>query len=155
MDDIDSSGWGSRGGTLEYQDPYNIGANYGPSNFDVRNAWKGSVIYQLPFGLNQQFLNSNRILDEVIGGWRASSTFVVQGGNPFTPTINGSLDANNAFGAQNYRLRPNLVGNPIPTQRSLQAYFNTAAYVTPNIDTYGNVHRNSLYGPGAWQDLPL
>ncbi len=151
LDDIDSSGWGSRGGTQSYQDPYNFAANYGPSNFDVRNAWKGSVIYQLPFGVNQQFLNNNRILDAVIGGWRASSTFVVQGGNPFTPTINGQIENSNSLHGgpdDNFRLRPNLVGNPIPTQRTLQAYFNTAAYATPTANSYGNVHRNSLYGPG-------
>ncbi len=149
LDDIDSSGWGGRAGNLSYQDPYNFAANYGPSNFDIRNAWKGSVIYNLPFGVGQQFLNSNHLLDAVIGGWRASSTFQVQGGNPFTPTINGGLISDFALsGGSNFRLRPNLVGNPVPAQRTLLAYFNTAAYALPAANTYGNAHRNSLYGPG-------
>ena len=148
LDESDSSGWGSRAGTLQYQDPYDFHANYGPSNFDIRNAWKGSVIYNLPFGIGQQFLNSNHLLDAVIGGWRASSTFQVQGGNPFTPTINGSQTTDFALsGGSNFRLRPNLVGNPIPAQRTLLAYFNTSAYATP-VNAYGNVHRNSLVGPG-------
>ena len=64
------------------------------------------MIYRLPFGIGQQFLNSNHLLDALIGGWRASSIFQVQGGNPFTPTINGQIDNSNALGAQNYRLRP-------------------------------------------------
>ncbi len=149
LDDIDSSGWGSRAGTLQYQDAYNFGANYGPSNFDIRNAWKGDVIYQLPLGVGQQFLNSNHFLDAAIGGWRASATFQVQDGNPFTPTINGQIDNSNALGGGgNFRLRPNLIGNPIPVHRTLQAYFNTAAYATPAANSFGNVRRNSVYGPG-------
>ena len=40
--------------------PYNPAANYGASNFDVRNAFKTAVLYDLPFGKGQQFLNSNR-----------------------------------------------------------------------------------------------
>ncbi|GAA3763839.1 carboxypeptidase-like regulatory domain-containing protein [Terriglobus aquaticus] len=149
LDDIDSSGWGSRAGTLQYQDPYNFHANYGPSNFDIRNAWKGSVIYQLPFGLNQQFLNHNRFADAVIGGWRVSSTFQLQDGNPFTPTINSQQTSDFALsGGSNFRLRPNLVGNPNPAHRTLLQYFDTNAYEQPAPYTYGNVHRNSLYGPG-------
>ncbi len=148
LDDIDSSGWGSRAGTLQYQDAYNFGANYGPSNFDIRNAWKGNVIYQLPVGIGQRFLNTNHFLDAAVGGWRASATFQVQDGNPFTPTINGGIVTDYALGAQNFRLRPNLIGNPNPAHRTLQQYFNTAAYATPTTNTFGNVRRNSLYGPG-------
>ena len=72
----------------------------------------------------------------------------MQDGNPFTPTINGGLISDFALAAQNFRLRPNLVGNPNPEHRTLQAYFNTAAYALPANNTYGNVGRNSLYGPG-------
>lgn len=148
LDEADSSGWGSRAGTLQYQDPYDFHANYGPSNFDIRNAWKGSVIYNLPVGRGAQFLNNNRLVDAVIGGWRVSATFQLQDGNPFTPTINGSLNNSNALSSSNFRLRPNQIGNPIPQHRTLQAYFNTAAYANPAANTYGDVRRNSLYGPG-------
>lgn len=148
LDEADSSGWGSRAGTLQYQDPYNFRANYGPSNFDIRNAWKGSVIYNLPVGKGAQFLNSNRLVDAAIGGWRVSATFQLQDGNPFTPTINGGLNNSNALSSSNFRLRPNQIGNPIPQHRTLQAYFNTAAYATPAANTYGTISRNSLYGPG-------
>ena len=41
LDDIDSSGWGSRAGNLSYQDPYNFAANYGPSNFDSPQRMEG------------------------------------------------------------------------------------------------------------------
>ncbi len=148
LDDADTSGWGSRAGTYQYQDAYDIGANYGPSNFDVRNAWKGSVVYNLPVGKGARFLNNSALLDEAIGGWRVSTTFIVQDGNPFTPTINSQLDNSNSQAGNGFRLRPNLVGNPTPTHRTLLAYFNTAAYATPAANTFGNVRRNSLNGPG-------
>lgn len=148
LDEADSSGWGSRAGQFNYQDPYNFGANYGPSNFDIRNAWKGDVIYNLPVGRGAQFLNNNRLADAVIGGWRVSATFQLQDGNPFTPTINGNVSNTNPLGASNFRLRPNVVGNPILQHRTLNEYFNTAAFETPALNTYGNASRNSLYGPG-------
>ena len=71
-----------------------------------------------------------------------------RGGNPFTPTINGGQFANYTLGGNGFRLRPNLIGNPNPAHRTLQAYFNTAAYAIPTVNTFGNVRRNSLYGPG-------
>ncbi len=145
LNEADSSGWGGRGGTQTYQNAYDFHANYGPSNFDVRNAWKGNVVYNLPFGKGAQFLNNNFLLDELIGGWRASATFIVQGGNPFTPTVNTSSSF--AQAGNGFRLYPNLVGNP-NGNKTLQQYFNTAAFQVPAANTFGNAHRNSVYGPG-------
>src|SRR5580704_1536441 len=40
---------GSRAGPQQYQNAYSPSANFGASNFDVRNAFKGYVVYELPF----------------------------------------------------------------------------------------------------------
>ena len=61
-----------------------VRANYSNSNFDVRHAFKGYAVYQLPFGRGKQFLNNNRLLDEVVGGWQISGTLILSTGNPFT-----------------------------------------------------------------------
>ena len=53
LDDEDSSGWGGRGGTQVWQRAFNPSANYGASNFDIRDAFKGNVVYALPFGTGQ------------------------------------------------------------------------------------------------------
>ncbi len=66
LDVIDSSGWGSRGGWQNYQNAYVPSANYGASNFDIRNMFKGSVVYDLPVGKGRPFLNNSRLLDEII-----------------------------------------------------------------------------------------
>lgn len=148
LDDIDSSGWGSRAGAQTYQRSYNPAANYGNSNFDVRNAVKGSVVYQLPFGKGRQFLNNNLLLDELVGGWQASGTVVVQSGQPFTVTM---ADGGNSF-AQAGSWFPNVVGNPHLSHRAgphgTDQWFNEAAFVVPTSGTFGNSRRNSLNGPG-------
>src|SRR6202041_2898464 len=95
LDEQDSSGWGSRGGTQNWQIGNNPSANYGNSNFDIPNAFKGIVSYELPFGQGKQYLNHNEVTNIVAGGWRLSGTFIAQSGNPFT-VIDGNGKDNNS-----------------------------------------------------------
>src|SRR5207248_2182487 len=85
--------WGSHFGAQNWQNAYNPAANYGNSNFDVRNAFKGYILYQLPFGRGRQFLNSNSIVDAILGGWQISDTLVIQSGQPFTPVMNSDTSS--------------------------------------------------------------
>jgi hypothetical protein len=148
LDDQDSSGWGSRGGWQNYQNAHNPSANYGASNFDIRNMFKGSVVYELPFGKGKPFLNNNFLLDELIGGWQTSATIQLQGGNPFPITTGSSNNSFNLSG--DYTQYPNVIGNPlsVPGGKSNDQWFNIAAYAQPAPGTYGNARRNSIYGPG-------
>ena len=150
LDDLDSAGWGSHSGDTKYQDAYNPAANYGNSNFDVRNAFKGNIIYQLPVGKGAMFFNSNRLLDEVIGGWKLSSTIILQSGQPFSAFLGGtdnSLTLGSAASNGNYAWRPNVVGSPGVTNRSNNQWFNEAAFAVPSAGTFGNERRNQLTGP--------
>lgn len=144
LDDFDSSAWGSRGGTQTYQNAYDPHANYGASNFDVRNAFKGDAIFLLPFGVGKAFLNKNKFLDEAIGGWQVASNYVLQTGNPVTVTVNG---ANNSY-AQSGTWYPNQVGDPRAAPRNLTKWYNTAAFASPAPGNFGTNHRNNVYGPG-------
>jgi hypothetical protein len=147
LDDQDSSGWGSREGPQPYTIGSDPGANYSNSNFDVRNAFKGYVVYQLPFGRGQAFLNKNALVDAVIGGWQVSGTTVLSSGNPFDVygTQNTYAQAGNGF--------PNWSGvSPKPIHRSYNEWFNPAAFTIPANGTFGDVRRNSLYGPGIEQE---
>ncbi len=144
--DQDSSGWGSRGGWQNYQNAFDTSANYGSSNFDIRNMFKGSVVYELPVGRGKPFLNNNLLLDEIIGGWQTSATIQIQGGNPF-PLTTGSF--NNSYNLSgDYTQYPNVVGNPLSVAggKSVNEWYNVGAYAQPAPGTYGNYHRNSLYG---------
>ena len=144
LDDQDSSGYGGAAGTQTVQRSYNPSASYGASNYDVRNALKGRIVYELPFGKGKMFLNKNRLLDEAIGGWQASGTLILSTGFPFTPVISGE---NNSF-SQAGDWYPNVVGNPIPAHRSINNWFNPDAFTLPANGTFGNMRRNSLYSPG-------
>jgi hypothetical protein len=143
LDTMDSAGWGSSVGTQVYQSSYCPKCNWGPSNFDVRQVLSFDAIYTLPFGKGAQFFNHNVIADEVIGGWRLALTSRENTGSPFTPTMN-----TNTSYAQAGNQFPNLIGSPMRfNSRSISNWFDKGAYTAPTIATFGNVHRNSLYGP--------
>ena len=157
----DSSGWGSQQGTTVWQNAYNLRANWGPANFDVRQMFKAYGSYDLPFGHGRKYLNNNRALDEAIGGWTMSLAFVGQGGHPFTPVMSSATNSFENTGAGSFKWFPNQVGNPKTSGQSgtINQWFNDAAssttdsnafgaYHTPDPGTLGNMHRNSVYGPG-------
>jgi Carboxypeptidase regulatory-like domain len=150
LDDQDSAGWGGRGGTQVYQNAYNPAANYGNSNFDVRNALKGSLVYQLPVGRGRRFLNSNPYLDAFVGGWQTSATMVVHSGQPFTVVAannNSAADNPNAGGADNATQFPNVIGDPRLSHPTIQNWYNVAAFAQPAPGTFGDERRNTLVGP--------
>ena len=144
LDDMDSSGWGSRGGPQTFQATYDPHANYGSSNFDVRNAFKGYAVYELPIGKGKTFLNKNALVDAVIGGWQVAGTIVLSTGNPFTAdaTQNTYQQAGAAFPNWNSGVLA------VPAHRTIDNWFNPSAFLQPPNGTFGNVKRNSLYGPG-------
>jgi hypothetical protein len=149
-DDQDSSGWGSKEGNTIWQNAYLPSANHGAANFDVRNMFKAYGSYELPFGQGRRYLNHNKALDEFIGGWLFSATFIGQGGNPFTPYMISSTDSYASTPqASGFQWYPNRVGDPGADTSGLNGWFNVNAYESPTPGTLGNTRRNSLYGPGV------
>ncbi|MDR3738895.1 MAG: carboxypeptidase-like regulatory domain-containing protein [Terracidiphilus sp.] len=151
LDDQDSSSWGSREGPQNYQIANNPTANYGNSNFDMRHAVKARVVYALPFGRGMMFLNKNALLDAAIGGWQIAGTGVFTSGQPFMVTVPtnsfGNTGANEQHDGSEY---PNW--NPgvswRPKHQSPTNWVNPGAFTLPADGTFGNMKRNSIYGPG-------
>jgi hypothetical protein len=144
LDDQDSGGWGSRGGVQNWQIGNDPAANYGNSNFDIRHAVKAIVAYELPFGRNKNYLHNGAVSDALVGGWRLSSTFITQSGNPFTV-----IDTKNNSYSQcgnGCVVYPNVIGNPFANVPA-GYFFNPAAFAQPANGTFGNEGRNSLVGP--------
>ena len=150
LDDQDSSGWGSRDGGQVYQTSYNPSANYGPSNFDIPQMFKGDFSYQLPFGEGRAFMNKNSVLNAFLGGWQLSTVFTLESGTPYTVVVG----TNNNSGALAGNWYPNVVGNPNLSTPSLAEFFNVAAYAIPAPGTFGDSGRNTLRGPGI-EDVDL
>ena len=142
LDTQDAGNGGQGNQVYQVADP---SVNYGPSQFDVRNAFKGNAIYVLPFGTGQTFLNHSRFLNEFVGGWEVTTTIVLSTGNPFTPTINGPNNSYSQAGAW----FPNVLGDPRLASRNTQRWFNPGAFTAPSNGTFGNARRDSVYGPGV------
>jgi hypothetical protein len=130
---------------INIQNPQNLRADYGLSNFDIRQRFTLSTVYQVPFGHGRQFLsNSNRVVDAIAGGWQISSILTLQGGMPFSISMATSTDNTGTF------QRPNRVcnGNLPSGQQSIKDWYNLTCFVAPPIYTFGNTGRNVLIGPG-------
>jgi hypothetical protein len=150
LDDIDSAGWGSHAGNIYIQNSFVPSANYGNSNFDIRNAFKGYAIYELPVGKGRQFLNSSSLLDAVIGGWQLAGTLILQDGQPYTPVMSSGTNSYSLAGT-NFQWFPNVIGNPTLQHRGPNQWFNEAAFAVPAAGTFGDERRNQLTGPGFEQ----
>jgi hypothetical protein len=148
----DASNFFSSAGDPNFpQNSYNVAAERGRSNFDVRHRLSVSYSYALPFGKNRQFLTSDGWLSTVVSGWETYGIVTVQSGRPFTVALLPEIDNSGTgrsilgFGAND---RPNLVGNPELSNPTTDRWFNTAAFAFPAPGTFGNAGRNILDGPG-------
>src|SRR5580704_10659752 len=150
LDDADSAGWGSHSGDTRIQNSFVPSANYGNSNFDIRNAFRGYAIYELPFGKGRQFVNSSAPLDAVIGGWQLAGTLILQDGQPFTPVMSSGANSYSLAG-NNFNWFPNVIGNPTLQHRGPNQWFNEDAFAAPTPGTFGDERRNQLTGPGLEQ----
>ena len=117
----------SSGGVIA-QNSYDLRDSRGPSDFDARQRFVVSVIYELPFKRNQ-----------LIAGWQLSAIVQAQSGNPVNIVSSNSL----INGITN-TLRPDLAG-PIRIVGSVDRWFDTSAFVP--VDRFGNLGRNVVTGP--------
>ncbi|RXH57990.1 TonB-dependent receptor [Granulicella sibirica] len=124
------------------QNSLNPRSERGLSDFDIRQRFVVSPVYTLPFGHGQRLLSSG-IPALVTGGWQLSGIFTIQGGTPFTPYY-----ASNNSGSFNLSDRPNIAGNPNSGPKTVNAWFNTAAFTAAPLGTFGTAGRNVITGPG-------
>src|SRR5262249_53793492 len=58
-------------------DAFNLRANYGPQNFDIKFLYNFALYYQVPF-----FKGKNGFLGHALDGWIVAPLFTAQSGNP-------------------------------------------------------------------------
>ncbi|HZS53793.1 MAG TPA: TonB-dependent receptor [Bryobacteraceae bacterium] len=130
---------------INIQNPRNVAADYGLSNFDYKQRFTLSAIYDLPFGHGRKFLgNANAIENVVAGGWQVTSIVTLQSGAPFSVSLATPTANTGTF------TRPNRIcdGNLPTSQQSISEWYNISCFVAPPIYTFGNAGRNILIGPG-------
>ncbi len=151
------TGSGNNTGVDVWQNAFNVPANYGLSTLDTKNTINGTATYELPFGVGKSFA-LHGLTDEILGGWRATGVFQVHTGIPFTVTTSANGQDLSGSAANEcscgFAWLPNVVGNPSVSKRSINQWFNTAAFATPATGTFGDERRNTLIGPN-WRDLDL
>jgi hypothetical protein len=116
---------------------------------DVRHRFALSAVYNLPAWGKAGFAHT------VSNGWRLSVIYQAQSGFPFTVSVFGDTANAGTLLGEN-PIRANYTGAPVfgPGTRTADRWFNTAAFTTPAAFTFGDVGRNTVYGPGR-QTLDL
>jgi hypothetical protein len=138
------------------QNPLNVAAEKGPSDFNIKHRIAFSPVAELPFGKNEPFLNHGFVAG-LVGGWQLSGIFQFQTGRPFSVS---DVSSGNSGSLQNAD-RPNYYAGADPnasvdpvTGRNTHTrfeWFNVSAYTLAPKGQFGNVGRNTLVGPGLVQ----
>jgi hypothetical protein len=148
-----------------FQNYYDSHADYGVAGSDVKHNLNGTATYAIPLGRGQKYMsNANRLVDELLGGWKISSGFMFYSG--FPQTIGAGNSNVNSYGqtrAEQYR--------PLHiVHRSRYAWFGTdpsaqpcttagvddgvCAFGVPAQNTFGNSVNGVVRGPG-FRDVDL
>ncbi|MCW5980917.1 MAG: TonB-dependent receptor [Bryobacteraceae bacterium] len=133
------------------QNSYNLRAERGRSNFDLRQRLTFSYSWELPFGRGKRFLTADSPASRVFGGWETFGIWTFQTGRPVTVALLSELDNSNTgrsilgFGAND---RPNVVRDPALANPTTERWFDPGAFQMPPFGSFGNAGRNIVDGPG-------
>jgi hypothetical protein len=141
---IDNGGVQLGGGDTNYRDVRNLRAERARAAFDIESRLVLSALYDLPFGRTRHFRISNPVVNTILGDWQLNTIAIVRSGFPFTPELGFST-------ANTGDPRPNRIGdgNLSADRRTIQHWFDTAAFVAATPFSFGNAGRDILNGPGA------
>lgn len=115
------------------EDTYSRSRDRGNVYSVPRHQWMNQALYELPFGRGR-----------LLGGWQLNTLLNLSTGNWFTPVIAGPDPTN----TNQTTLRPDLVTSTIAMPKSVNGWFDPAAFGTPANGTWGNAGRGIIQGPG-------
>ncbi len=134
-----------------------LGADYGPSGFDVKHRFTLNGNYELPIGRGRKYMNNDSLANYAIGGWSSSFVFRAETGQPISIGSN-ALTSPGGAGGNAHR-----VGNPFaaggtpnstnagvacPTKvRTIQNWYNPCAFANPQGDNIG--YTTGKYSDGS------
>jgi hypothetical protein len=130
------------------QNPFDLGAEHGPSLFDARHRFIASASWE-----PRLWAAASDGLRAVIEGWQLNVIAVHTSGTPFTvsDSTNVSLQANSPPISGFVASRPNLVGDPDSGPRTVDAWLSRSAFQRLNPQTqagqFGDAGRNIARGP--------
>jgi hypothetical protein len=143
-----------------FQNYYDSGADYGPAGYDITHNITGTAVYALPVGHGKKYLaNSNRVIDEALGGWRIAAAAMSYSGFPETMTagVSSNTISYGVERANQYRplhIRHRTLGNWFGDDPSAQPCTTAGvdngvcAFGAPAQNTFGTSRNGSVRGPG-------
>jgi carboxypeptidase family protein len=134
-----------------WQNTYDPEAEWGPAFHDVRHNFIFSTTYELPFGKGRTVgAGWPALTNAVLGGWRVGGIFQARTGLPITVTDGRNRSLQGERGAE----RPNCVGDPVPSNQSIDHWLDINAFQTVPLGTFGNCPVGVARAPG-YTDLDL
>lgn len=149
----------------QIQNAYDIAAEKGPVQPDLRHRFVVSYLWELPFGKGRKFLsNLPSAADQILGGWQVSGITLLRSGEAYTAFLSDGQTNTGAGG------RPDRLRNPYdfsfdtatqaalrcsnPGHQTMDCFYNQAAFVMPPLapgqtfaHRFGNGGRTNLRGP--------
>jgi hypothetical protein len=129
---------------------------YAPAGFDRRNVFNFQYVYNLP-----EFRGQSKLVQLTAGGWEYSGVTQFWSGSPClsrdSPTDYGcDLSSSGNLGNGGFgHIWPDYIGGQIKTPHKHNEpagqnpmWYNPAVFASPAPGSYGDFHRNSIYGPG-------
>jgi hypothetical protein len=129
------------------QDVNNLRADRGNGGQDVRHAASFNAVYELPFRRTKTGLGGARRW--IAGGWQVGGLGLFRTGVPTTVLIPISQSGNGSTIDQRPDAAPGIA--PYPARQTADHWFNPAAFALPLPGKFGNLGRNTLFGPGLAQ----
>ncbi|MEO6966490.1 MAG: hypothetical protein ABI076_11435, partial [Acidobacteriaceae bacterium] len=118
--------------------------DYGHVYGTRRNRWITTGLYDLPYGHDRRFgSGSNRVVDEILGGWQLSGIFLWQTGPYLTPYSSGNDPSGTGSGTLFGRNQhPDRVAGVsfVPQNRTRKHWLNPAAITCPGTPGYTTGH---------------
>jgi hypothetical protein len=135
-----SGGFTAAEGTY-WMNAYDPELNYGPAFFDVRHNFVLSANYQLPYGRDS---GTSTLTSALLGGWMVSGILQARTGFPIT-VLDGRGSSLQAVRAGE---RPNCIGDPTPSNQTLDHWLDINAFARAPLGTWGNCGVGIARAPG-------
>lgn len=128
-----------------------IKCSYSDSDIDIRKTLSINSVYELPFGPGKRFLTAGGVAGKLLGGWQLSGIAAASSGRPIDILVDVSPTDRRDGVTRNQR--PDLVpGQSIyGSPKTINTWFNPAAFAVPAAGTWGNLGRNVGRGPGYYE----